>query len=247
METSFKGMPFIETPSDVPQIGYLEGHFGNEFLIEYKDIARKDYSNNEFLDAFSWNGDRVIGSNIFSIALANSRILGPQGLRTVTPSDMEMAIRLKILDFRKTYVETGLVLWSEEYSYPKNNTVVKYLASQLKERGAEFSPESPLLISLTGFQLEKSDNDYGLKLRLTDDAHFYNAPVLSGGDKCFDSIDIDGRTGLPITFRDNGSRTLYTESRGLSVFFTSDGRDLSSSYKNLGNHFPEGRIVVVKD
>jgi len=245
METKarFRGKPLIEIPSIVPQIGYLEGDFGSQFLKEYNALAKSDYNGNRNLSVLNYSDGIVKGSNPFAVVLAN-QVLRQQNLRTATQADLEKALKLGVLNLRGTYEDTGLVLRTEEDTdYRTNTPVAKHLASQLRERGATFSPENPLVVPLTGLQLEKSDNNYGLVFKLEDDAGFYNTPILTQ-DGQFSSEDIDEQIGLPVK-AEGGNRTLYVRNSGLSRLYLFNDLDVYSYDRDLVNSNSDGRVVAV--
>ena len=160
----FKGKPLIETPSFIPQIGFLEGDFGKDFMDEYKRMMETDYKGSSKLNVLKYD-EVVRGSNPFAVVLAN-QILRQEGLRTATQADLEKALRIG-WNLRGTYEDTGLVLITEEdQDYSRNTPLAKDLGSQLKERGIKFSPKNPVVIPLTGLKLENADNGYGLTFKL---------------------------------------------------------------------------------
>lgn len=241
----FKGKPLIEVPAEIRQADFLGGDFGKAFLEEYQGRVEADYKRNGNLNVLRYDSGVVRGSNSFAVVLAN-QILRQEGLRTANQADLEKVLRLGVLPLRGTYEDTGLVLRSEEDGdYSKNTLLARDLAKQVKERGIELSPKNPVMIPLTGLELENADNDYNLKFRLREDAEIYNAPILNEKNGNFSSEDIDGKTGLP-TKLGEGNRTLYTRGSGLSglglyygLGLFSDGGSLGSSYGGVG------RVVVV--
>ncbi|MBU2615563.1 MAG: hypothetical protein KKC19_00495 [Nanoarchaeota archaeon] len=240
----FKGKLLIEITKEISQIGFLEGDFGESFYEEFKGRARKDYKGNSNLNILDYEEYAVKGSNPFAVVLAN-QILNEENLRVANQTDLEKAMKLGVLDLRRTYEDTGLVLRSEEDDSQRNILLSKNMVSQLRERRTEFSSENPVMIPLTQLTLEKTDSDYGLTFKLKDDAMVYNAPVLAR-DGCFNSKNIDEETGLPIKLGD-GNRILYTRDTDLSRFCLYWGSVLSSDDRNLGDSYEYGRMVIVKD
>ena len=245
---TFKGKALIEVPSVVPQIGYLEGDFGKEFLEEYKGRVDSDYNGNSALNVLRYNGSTVTGSNPFAVVLAN-QILRQEGLRTATQADLETAMRIGAMDFRGTYEETGLFLRTEEdRDYSRNTPLAKDLGKQLKARGIKFSPKNPVVIPLTDLELQRAENNYGLTFKIRDstiseEADIYEVPIL-GEEGKFDSEDINEKTGFPGKLG-KGNRYLYTRDSGLSRLYLDNGLSVGSDYWGLVNSDDYGRVVVV--
>lgn len=239
----FKGKPLIEIPEFIPQAGFLEGDFGKAFLKEYKGRVGSDYNDNSNLDVLRYDNDVVKGSNPFAVVLAN-QILSQERLRTATQADLEKALKIG-WNLGGTYEDTGLVLRSgENEDYSKNTLLAKELAEQVKGRGIKFSPKKPVMIPLTGLELENSDNDYGLTFKLKEDAEVYEAPILNKRGS-FDSEDIDEKTGLPNKVKNSGSRTLYTRDSGLSRLALDNDLGLNSYNRCLGPSSDYRRVVAV--
>jgi len=236
---AFKGRHLIKF---IPQPGFLEGDFGKAFFEEYNKRVETDYNKNPNLDVLRYD-DVVKGSNPFAVVLAN-KILREENLRTATQADLEKALKIG-WDLRETYEDTGLVLRNEEdKDYSRNTPLAKEIGSQVKERGIKFSPKIPVIIPLTGFELKKADNDYGLTFRLREDAEVYETPILNKAGS-FDSEDIDEKTGLPNKIKDSGSRTLYVRDSGFSRLLLNDGLDCDSDFMDLVSSGDDGRIVVI--
>ena len=237
----FKGKPLIEVPSFIPQIGFLEGDFGKDFLKEYKGRVETDYKGNSKLNVLKYD-EVVRGSNPFAVVLAN-KILRQEGLRTTTQADLEKTLKIG-WNLRGTYEDTGLVLRSENDSdYSRNIPLAKDIGSRLRARGIKFSSKNPVMIPLTGLELENADNDYGLVFKLRGDAEIYETPILKDGGN-FSSKNIDEKTGLPIKLG-NGDRTLYTRDSGLSRLCLYVNLNLYSYDGGLDDSSVDGRVVVV--
>ncbi len=192
----FNGKTLVEIPSIfrppmVSQIGFLEGDFGEAFLKEYQGRVKTDYNGNSVLDVLKYEDGVVKGSNPFAVVLAN-QILRQEGLRTATQADLEKVLRTGALNFKGTYQNTSLVLRTEEDNdYDKNTPLAKNLAKQLKARGIKFGPENPVMIPLTGLEIETAERVHGLgfggfclTFRLREDAEVYEAPILANKDYC---------------------------------------------------------------
>ena len=239
---TFKGKPLIEIPAVIPQIGFMQGDFGKEFLEEYKGIVSADYQNLSALNVLNYGSGVVKGSNPFAVVLAN-QILRQEGLKTATQADLEKLLRIGG-DLRGTYEDTGLVLRSkDDKDYSKNTPLAKVLAEQVRARGIKFSPKNPIMVPLTELELEKADNGYGLTFRLREDAEIYEVPILSNGGQ-FNSEDVDEKTGLP-TKLGKGNRTLYTRNSGLSRLGLLNDLGLYSDGWILDDSDDGGRVVVV--
>lgn len=241
----FQGKPLIKIPEFIPQIGFLEGDFGEAFFDEYRERARADYGGSRVLGVLRYEKGVVRGSNPFAVVLAN-QILRQEGLKIATQADLEKALKIGALNLQGLCEDTGLVLRTEEDKiHSKNNPLARNLGSQLEARGIEFSPKNPLMIPLTELELEKTaDNIYRLNFKLRKDAELYKAPILAKGGK-FNSKDIDEKTGLPRQMRCPGDRRLYTRSSGLSRLCLDGMLGLYSSSWGLAASSGGGRIVVV--
>ena len=241
---AFKGKPLIEIPSFIPQIGFIEGDFGKAFLEEYAGRAKTDYGNVTALNVLNCRDSVVKGSNPFAIVLAN-QILRQEGLRTATQADLEEALRLGIMPLTGTYEDTALVLRTEDdRDYSKNTPLARDLAKKLKARKIKFNNKTPLVIPLTGLELQTTqDNSYGLTFNLREEAEVYQAPILREGGQ-FKSEDINIKTGLPKKLGD-GNRTLYTRDSGLSRLGLNVVLNVYSSYRDLDGSSDNGRVVVV--
>lgn len=239
----FKGKPLIEIPETIPQAGFLEGDFGKAFLEEYNGRVSADYNDNSNLNVLSYRDNVVKGSNPFAVVLTN-QILREENLRTATQADLEKALRIG-WDLKGTYEDTGLVLRSEEdQDYSRNTSLAEDIAKPIKVAGIKFSPKKPVMIPLTGLELEKSDNYYGLTFKLKGDTKIYEAPVLNKAGQ-FNSKDINERTGLPKKVSSSGDRTLYARDSGLSRLSPYLGLDLYSGGRFLDHSGDYGRVVVV--
>ena len=242
MKSEFKGKLLVD-PETVPMIGFLEGKFGREFLAEYYRRMSDKYENNENLRVLNIQDGLVAGSNPFAVVLANE-VLAQENLRTATQADLEKALKLRVLELRGTYEDTGLVLRSEGNP---NSYLARDLTKQLRARNPEF--QYPVLINLTDLELRvDSDSNYGLSFRLKEDARSIYAPVLnSPNDSRFNSSDVDESTGLPKIAVLKGNRTLYTRDSGLSRLYLCRSLNLGSASSLLADSGSDGRVVVVSD
>lgn len=239
MKTEFKGKPLIELPKDIPQIDFLEGNFGAEFLAEYLGKVEKDYKNNPNLIVLIESNSLVTGSNVFAVVLAN-QILFEQNLRTATQADLERVLKLGTLNLSGTYEDIGLILRTEA---EPNIYLARDLSRQLKARNLKI--EYPVLINLTNLELKADqDSNYGLSFRLKEDAVPIYASILNK-QSIFNSEDIDEFTGLPGKTGTKGERYLYTRASGLSCLCLNWGLDLGSNCGGLAGSDSKGRVVVV--
>ena len=142
MKTPFQGKFMVA--QSTPQIGFLEGDFGREFLQEYNRRVEEEYGNNQVLRVLTQEDNLVKGSNPFAVVLAN-QILREGGLRTATQPDLEMALISSALQLRETSVDTGLVLRSET---DPNKYLASDLAKQLRARSVHPQFEYPILVDL---------------------------------------------------------------------------------------------------
>lgn len=238
-------MTSTKLPAFILQIGFLEGDFGKAFLEEYQGRVSADYANLKTLNVLRYDNKVVKGSNPFAVVLAN-QILRQEGLRTATQADLEKALNLGVMPLKATYVDTGLVLRTEEdKNFSMNAPLARDLARQVKARGIKFSSKNPVMIPLTGLEIETAGNVYGLTFRLRENAEIYEAIILREGGS-FDSKDIDEKTGLPAKLT-NGNRKLYTRNSGLSRLCLVDGLGLASVNGFLDVSYEYGRVVVVKE
>ena len=242
----FKGNPLVEIPKSIPTANVLGGDFGKTVLQEYKQVAETTYKSADALDVLSYHNDVIEGSNPFAVVLTN-QIVSQEGLRAATPADLERAIRLnKVnqqlgLNLRGTYEDSGLVLRSED---EPNEYLAKNLAKQIKARQ---SLKPPVMIPLNGLELvNDSQSEHDLSFKLKEDAQVIYAPILNkSGNFTFE--DIDEQTGLPKKIGDNGDRTLYTRSNGLSGLCLSGSLGLYSGWGDLAGSGSDGRVAVVGD
>lgn len=240
----FNGRPLI-------QIGFLEGDFGQDFLLEYYQRVDLDFEGNNFLDILKFDTDVnvVTGSNPFAVVLAD-QILRQEKLRVATNADLEKAMRRNILELHGIYEDTALVLRTEEEDrkHRKNIPIAKYLGEQLRARKMEFSSERPVVIPLNGLELQPAKNGYGLTFKLKDDPKDKEVPYWTTALRksgAFNSIDVHDGTGLPVRTYEKGERLLTAKDFGLSVMCFAI--DLGADSGNLGYSHKTGRIVAITD
>ena len=240
MKAEFEGRLLIEVPKDTPKIGFLEGDFGREFLAEYNGRASK-YGNNSSLGELSIQDGLVKGSNPFTVVLANE-VLAKEKLRTATQADLEKALKLRVLELRENYEDTGLVLRSEENP---NSYLARDLTKQLRARNIKF--EYPVLLNLTDLSLKvDQDSDYGLAFNLKDEAVPVYVPVLNSlNGSRFNFSDVNEATGLPQQLKKEGERYLFTRNSGLSRLYLDGDLNLDSYNDLFDSSNSGGRIVVV--
>ena len=237
----FKGKLLIEIPKVIPQVDFLRGDFGKAFLEEYQERVRDDYNNNSVLNVLNYEDGIVKGSNPYAVVLAN-QILKQEGLRTATQADLEMILKINALDLRGVYVDTGLVLRSEN---EPNKSLAKYLVNQEKKKGYEHT-KNPLVIWLNQLNLENNKNSpKGLRFKLSENCETFYSPTLKKNGE-FSLDDIDEKTGLPKKIS-SGNRYLYTRDSGLSRLCLDRGSSLFSIEGNLLHSNANGRMVVVKE
>src|SRR3989338_6859252 len=236
IKPKFNGKPLIEVPKEYPTIGFLERDFGKSVLEEYKGRS-KDY--NKHLDILSYKDNIVQGSNPFAVVLMN-KVLNEEGLKTVSQSDLEKAIKLNALNLNGTYEDTALILRNENNP---NSYLAKDLMKQVKERNKK--AKTPIMITLNQLELvNDTASEYVLAFKLKEDAEIIYAPILNDEVGNFSSEDIDEKTGLPIKLG-KGNRTLYTRDSGLSRLCLGRNLGLSARDDDLANSDSDGRVVVV--
>ena len=122
-----------------------------------------------------------------------------------------------------------------------NADLARNLDEQIKTRG-EF--QYPVMVSLTDLEIVNDpSSSYCLSLNLRDDAQIIYEPQLAhenDGKKFLET----GESGLPV-FCDNGKRILYTRENGLSRLSLGRFSYFYSVWGNLGNSYPDGRIIVL--
>ncbi|MBR9704105.1 hypothetical protein GOV12_01730 [Candidatus Pacearchaeota archaeon] len=240
----------------------LDGENSKGFLETYMEYVSRDFNGNPFLKVLKLNGERVVGSNPFAVALVND-ILKYQGIRTATQKELE-----KILDsgfdLKGRFEDTGLVLRSVNDSLnPKNNSIASYIAKLASLWGYEFDGDYPLVLELSGLNLKNLDNSYGLGFDLMNEVDMYNVSgysyknnrkMFSGLDERALPVDIRdisqdllSKIKGPQNFLDKGIRVLFTRKDGLSRMILGDILDLSTDGDKLADSYPESQIVLVRD
>ena len=196
--------------------------------------VKENYSDNENLKVLSYSDEIVKGSNPFAVVLVNE-IIREQDLRTVNQVDLEKILKLNILNLRGKYVDSALVLRSE-------NELNSYLARDLL-RQLPNNQELPVMIPLCGLELRKDDkSNYGLAFNLTDNKKLIYNPLLNKSGN-FLSEDLDGN-GLPKKLG-KGNRYFFGRDTGLTRVYLDDDLDLISVNEFLDDSDDEVRIVIV--
>jgi hypothetical protein len=129
-----------------------------------------------------------------------------------------------------------------DQSYSTNNPLIKDLISQLKRITKKRNVQYPVLIS-SGITPAEGQTDYGLIARLGDQTKVYfNVGELthSNNGKKFNILD---ERGVPI-FTEDGKRTFYAKSSGLSRLYLYGYLYLDSNNDNLADSVSDGRVVV---
>jgi len=234
MEKTESKLSKYELVSEAPKIikvpGFLSGDFGRDFSEEYQGRMKTDFGNANVLNVLK-DGK---GSNPYAVVLAN-QILRQVGLRTATPADIERILRQKSLDLSGVYVDTGLVLRSED---EPNEYLAKDLIRQLGEQ------KLPVMIPLVGLDLRVDSNaPNGLAFNVREDAEIVYDEILNSECGNFDSDDVDEKTGLPQKLK-GGDRYFYTRNSGLSRLYLGGYSDLGSIYWYLADSNVYGRVVI---
>jgi len=237
IKTEFRGTPLVPKDIKFPEVGMLTGNFGKEVLAEYAGRAKTDYGNLSALNVLNYSNDVVNGSNPFAVVLVN-QIIRENGMRTVTPSDIEKALQAGV-NLSGTYEDTALVLRSKD---DPNSYLAKNVADQISLRQ---KLKSPVMVPLAGFDLVKdASSPHGLAFKLRDEAQIIYAPVLNK-DGNFTSEDIDLETGLPKKVGTKGNRHLYVRDSGLSGRYLIWSLDLWSDNVDLAGSNSGGRVCFV--
>ncbi len=237
----FTGKPLVNTP----RVDYLGEDLGEyihkEIVREYKDFPV--VSNNVYYDKES---KLVTGSKPFYNVAVNE-FLRDSALHTATPAELELTLSANAkdnslgLNLRGTYEDSALALRSET---ALNEYLAKNIIAQLKARNPKI--KMPLMIPLTGFDLEKDQNSpHGLAFKLRDEAEIIYAPILISDSGYFNSEDIDLSIGLPKKLQKKGSRYFYTKKEGLSRLYLGRYLYLDSYDVYLADSDVGGRVVVV--
>ncbi len=230
----FRGKPLIEILEYIPQVDFLKGEFGEAVLEEYNARVEEDYSNNSNLNVLTYEKKIVKGSNSFAVCLVNG-ILREEGLRTATQSDLEKILKIKALNLRRTYEDTGLVLRDD---MEPNSYLAKDLLKQLGKT------ELPVMIPLYGLELSVDDNSpHGLAFKVTEHTKKIHAPILNENSAYFSSEDID-ENGLPKRLG-KGNRCFHTRETGLSRVYLDSILNFGSRSDHLESSYLDGRVVVV--
>jgi hypothetical protein len=236
----FTGIPMIPKDMPVARIGFLEDDFGEAMFKEYNEKVKKDFKNNSSLKVLKYRYSVVIGSNVPACVLM-SEIAQQAGYRIALPSEIEQALQNRWLPLLVRYVDTGIVLRSEDGT---NSYIAKSLTAQIRARTGK-APEFPLLIPLAGLDLKvDSNSEYGLSFILKEDAQMFHAPILAQPSANFNPEDVDLQTGLPRKIG-TGSRCLYNGKTGVSRLYLHKDLNLDSDDGNLANSNGSGRIVLV--
>jgi hypothetical protein len=226
--------PLVEIPENIPQIGFLGGRKGKEI----DNSIRRDFKDFAVLQVGNHSDDVVKGSNPFYVVAVQAKL--PEGVSVATQADLENALRMVTMDFRKTYEDTGLVLRTEE---EPNSYLARNLIEQVKTRDPK--AKMPVMIPLRGLELERdADSPHGLSFKLGDDVELIYAPILNKEGGGFSSADINDKTGLPKKLG-KGDRYLRTSNRGLSRSYLNWDLALGLGSGDLAGSDYFGRVVLV--
>ncbi len=175
--------PVTLPPAPIGTYSFLQNQFGEQFLREYNKKVKKDYADAPALKVLSWNDTEkvVVGSNPFAIVLINE-MLNPQGIRTVTQSDLEHIVRGNLLHLKGHYpqgirtvtqsdlehiVRGNLLHLKGHYEesalvWRSNGNPNTYLATkiynQFKSLGKILEENHAYVLPLNAFSLEKDTN-----------------------------------------------------------------------------------------
>ncbi len=225
---------------------FPEGSDAEPFLEEYNGRAEKYYKGNKNLKVLSLQDIKgvptIVGSNTFAPILAY-QILKSQGYKPATLSNIERTLEDgDILGIRDNYyVDLGIVLRSRDDS---NASLANKLADQLEDRG--ISLKNPIYIPSSSLELisDQSSKDYGLVLKLKEDAEIIVAHELLGSNSGNKFLRANEK-GLPI-FDSMEDRTLHAQDNGLSRLGLVRCLLLDSGNDNLAYSNEYGGVVLVK-
>jgi len=226
--------PFVETPIEIPLIGFLGGEYGKEI----NDSIKKDYESFPTLQIANYSGQLIRGSNPFYAVAVQERL--PSGMKVASQSDLEKALKWQSLDLKGIYVDSSLVLRTEGNP---NSYLAKNLINQIKKRNPK--ARMPVMIPLSGLELiQDSNSDYGLSFELKENAEIIYAPILNKESGNFSSEKVNLKTGLP-TKLGQGNRSFYARKDGLSRVYLNEDSDVNSNDGSLQGSDSDGRVVVV--
>jgi hypothetical protein len=237
----FRGQPLRDVP--VPTAYVLcDDEFGAAVLAEYHDRVRLEFHENPFLKIFKVSGGHVHGSNPFACCLLDS-IVRPY-LRVATPPDLQAILDSRNrcaepLRLRGFYKDVALALRTA--GEPNG-----YLALKLNEQIGLKTP-LPVAIFLSGLEIvNDSESPCALAFRLTRDAHYFTAPILSEKSGHFQNRGIDLATGLPGELGGE-QRYYYGSDQGLTRIYIGRGWSIDTIWDELGNSQVDGRVVFVEN
>ncbi len=217
---------------------FLEGDFAETILREYNNLVQNQYQNASALNVLSFEDNVVKGSNPFAFVLLN-KILREHGKWIARPSDLERVLETGVIDLKRTYGDSGLVLRDDN---SKNEYLAKQLGEQIRQKGYSIE-EDTIMMPLAGLDIKyDSKSPHNLSFQLTDYSEIITASQLnkSNHGKKFNKGD---EKGLPI-FEDNGSRTLYSNENGLCRLYRYWSLDLDAGDDGLASSDSDGRVVV---
>ena len=240
----FEGVPLIQIPENIPRVNFLGGDFGKWVDEEVKGRYGKfKVISNRGIQYNESNG-LIEGSNTFYLEAANEVLrenFPSQNIRTASQADLENILRIKTLELKGTYVDSGLVLISQKY---QNSYLAKILADQLTLLGQNL--DSPIYIQASSLDLIKDEHPPSkLAFSLREDAQFYVVPQLVAENyrKRFNTVN--ETTGFPDKFVRDGTRTFYVESSGLGRLYLNGVSSLNSEDVSLDISGSRGRMVLV--
>ena len=223
--------PLIKLPKEIPQIGFFGGEQGREI----NDSIRGDYVDFAVLQIGDYSKGVIEGSNSFYVVAVGERL--PAGVSVATQANLEYAMTIDAMDFRRIYVDTGLVLRTEE----PNSYLARNLMEQVKARGRK---KMPVMIPLKGCTLERDQSSpCGLSFKLKEDAEIIYSRVLNKEGN-FSSTDINSRSGLPEKLN-GGNRFFWSRTKGLSRLYLGRYLNFVSGCDDLADSGGDGRVVIV--
>jgi len=182
----------------------------------------------------------LVGSNVFAAAKIDS-LLMPLGIRVANLKDLSRPEVIQMVKGKYYTDAPTLVLRSRDDSYDKNLPLIEQLKGLVEQANGRLK----LPVMITGFDVKVVENDkgYGIALVPRDDFKAVEDERLKGtnGGRAFSEVD---ESGLPI-FNDDGKRTWFARSQGLSRLFLNRVLNAYSINGLLALSNGDGRVVLV--
>lgn len=226
----------------------LKGDAGKEILLVYNERVKTKFSNH--LSVFNVLGNSNLkdvfgGSNIQGNILLNE-LLQEEGIRTATPSDIELILNENKLDFMKNYYTDVAVLLNGKGEI--NSTNAGKLVSQVYDINKD--TEFPVVIPLDSLRLIKKDGSkYNpLEIEFNENPEIISAPQLIYEGETSKRFNHSNKNGIPL-IEPHGNRQVYIrKDKGLFRSCLLHNSDIAYNYSNLeATESDKGIIILVKD